>query len=163
MVVISAVRFIERRSKVKMRNRMAPAIITILAIISVQSLWVPRTPAADAVTTLIADLGSENHGTQQRAKEELLVHGKKAIPQLIGALDDPNVKNKKTIMSTLGQLKATEAVPRLIEELKNENTELRLSSAYSLGLVGDSRALPHLVAMLGPGNDFTASPSLPRL
>ncbi len=147
-------RFIERRAKVKIR--VIPALFPVMAVLAVQTLWVPRAAAADAVTALIADLGSANHGKKQRAKEELLVQGKNAIPQLIGALDDPDVKKKTTVIFMLGQLKATGAVPRLIEELKNENTALRLGSAFSLGLVGDSRALPHLEAMLGPGNDSIA-------
>lgn len=140
----------------KTKKRMTQALFAFIAVLAVQSIWVNRAAAADDVTTMIADLGSANHGKKQRAKEELLVQGKKAIPQLIGVLDDADVKKKTTAIFILGQLKATEAVPRLIEELKSENSAIRLGSAFSLGLVGDSRALPHLTEMLGPGNDNIA-------
>ncbi len=139
-----------------MKNRVTPAILAVLVTLAVWTLRVPPAAAADAFSALIADLGSNDRGRSQHAKEELLAQGKKAVPQLIAALDDPDENKKAAVVIILGQLKAAEAVPRLIEELKSENVPVRLMSAFALGMSGDSRALPHLVAMLGPGNDRDA-------
>lgn len=136
-----------------MKNRVTQAILAVIAALAIPLSCLPPASAADAVTQAIADLGSKDRGRSQQAKEELIDQGKKAIPQLIAALEDPDENKKMAIVVVLGQLKATEAVPRLIDELKNENVAVRLMSAFSLGMTGDSRALPHLVAMLAPSND----------
>lgn len=135
------------------KNRVTPAILAVLAVLAIWSSHLPPASAADAITQALANLGSEEQGASQQAGADLLAQGKKAIPQLIAALDDPDEVKKASVVFILGQLKATEAVPRMIEELKSKNDGVRFNSAVSLGLVGDSRALPHLVAMLGPGND----------
>lgn len=138
------------------RQHVVPALPAVVAALAIAFSCALPVTAADAVTQAIADLGSRDRGTRQQAKENLIEQGKKAIPQLIAALDDPDPDKKAEAAVVLGQLKATEAVPRLIAALKSGSDSLRYMSALSLGLVGDSRALPHLVALLGPGNDDAA-------
>lgn len=140
----------------KIQHRAVPALPAVLAALAIMFSCALPAPAADAVTQAIADLGSRNRGESQQAGRSLLAQGKKAVPQLVAALDDRDEDKKASVAIILGQLKATEAVPRLIEELKSKNEDVRFSSALALGLIGDSRALPHLAALLGPGGDQTS-------
>lgn len=140
----------------KIQHRAVLALPAVLAALAIMFACALPAAAADAVAQAIADLGSRDRGASQQAGMDLLAQGKKAVPQLVAALDDPDDGKKASVAIILGQLKAVEAVPRLIEELKSKNKAVRFNSALALGLVGDSRALPHLVALLGPDGDETS-------
>ena len=83
-------------------SRVTRSILSAAAALALQSLLVSSAPAAETITALIADLGSNNNGTMQKAKDELLVQGKRAIPLLVAALDDTDRRRGRPSRSCSG-------------------------------------------------------------
>ena len=67
----------------------------------------------------------------------LLAIGRPAVPQLIQALEDPNVQIRRNVVVTLGKLNtlAVEAVPALKQRLQDADPQVRALAAASLRLI----------------------------
>jgi HEAT repeat protein/beta-lactamase regulating signal transducer with metallopeptidase domain len=67
-----------------------------------------------------------------------------AVPALIAALKDTDVKVRRAAASSLGNLEDPRSVPALIEALKDTDAEVRSCAAEALGNMEDPRAIPGL-------------------
>ncbi len=89
--------------------------------------------------------------------------GEPAVPHLIGALNDKDVRYRAVgILGDIAEKRAVDilrnfaekevdcsaAIPVLIDFLKHGNSNLRWTTALALGKIGDVRAVPALIAAL---------------
>ena len=73
----------------------------------------------------------------------------RAIPGLIEALKDEDMRIREIAAKSLGKVKHTEAVPSLIEALHDAKEEVRLEAAKALGKIKDASAVTGLIETLG--------------
>ncbi len=71
-----------------------------------------------------------------------------AVPALIAALKDTDVKVRRAAASSLGNLEDPRSVPALIEALRDTDSEVRACAADALGNMEDPRAIPGLTAAI---------------
>jgi HEAT repeat protein/beta-lactamase regulating signal transducer with metallopeptidase domain len=71
-----------------------------------------------------------------------------AVPALIAALKDTDVKVRRAAASSLGNLEDPRSVPALIEALRDTDAEVRACAAEALGNMEDPRAIPGLTAAI---------------
>src|SRR4029453_13689344 len=64
-----------------------------------------------------------------------------AVPALIGALKDSDVKVRRAAASSLGNLQDPRSVPALIEALRDTDSEVRACAADALGNMEDPREI----------------------
>jgi len=120
--------------------RLAALVVSFFAILA---CWQsPDRRAAD----LIEDLRSPDAAAVDRAVRQLVEMGEPAVPALIDALKDPEVRVRNAAASALWGLgpKARNAVPTLAEALADGN--VRLWAAKALAKIGPPArsALPAL-------------------
>ena len=65
-----------------------------------------------------------------------------AIPALIEALRDSDVKVRQNVVEALGRIGTDEAVPALIDALRNGDAVIRRNVVEALGSIGSDKALP---------------------
>jgi len=75
-----------------------------------------------------------------------------AVPALIAALKDTDVKVRRAAASSLGNLEDPRSVPALIEALRDTDAEVRACVAEALGNMEDPRAIPGLTAAIKDGS-----------
>jgi len=89
-----------------------------------------------------------------------------AVPELIGALEDPDVETQLYGIWALGAIGARSAVVALLLKLQHEDPGIRKMAAFGLGQIGDPGAASALrVALQDPAPDVTwnAAVALARL
>ena len=69
---------------------------------------------------------------------------RRVIPVLMDALYQPDLYFKATVISKLGDFRATEATEILLPFLGDSSTYVRNTTYEALGKIGDPKALPHL-------------------
>src|SRR5574341_1004334 len=97
------------------------------------------------------DLHHQNWRKRRRAMVALAGFGEKAIPALIGALDDASLTVRLTAGETL-EMVGPPAAPALIEALQNGSGPARRHAAATLGQLRESRAAGPLIAGLQNGD-----------
>jgi len=114
-------------------------------ITNVQDNLQEKRPSKDDqfITEIFRQFKDEDESTYRRAKKELVLMGKPAVPTLIRALSDPDERIRIKAVDALGEIRDYEAVPALIQELKddNENPSVRSGAAYALRDICESYAL----------------------
>jgi HEAT repeat protein/beta-lactamase regulating signal transducer with metallopeptidase domain len=75
-----------------------------------------------------------------------------AVPALIAALKDSDVKVRRAAASSLGNLEDPRSVPALIEALRDSDSEVRACAAEALGDMEDPRSIPGLTAAIKDGS-----------
>lgn len=104
----------------------------------------------DAVAPL---LGSDPDGIVRAEAAEILAgSGPRAVPALLAALDDGDVRVVEAAITSLGEMRARPAVHRLLEAAENHADRLvREAAVAALGAIGDATAIPILLAVLASG------------
>jgi HEAT repeat protein len=97
------------------------------------------------------DLRHQNWRKRRRAMAALAGFGEKAIPVLIGALDDASLTVRLTAGEAL-EMVGPPAAPALIETLQNGSGLARRHAAAALGQLRDSRAAGPLIGGLQNGD-----------
>ena len=90
-----------------------------------------------SVVGLIGAFSDAEADVRNEARAVLLAIGRPAVPQLIQALEDPNVQIRRNVVVTLGKLNtlAVEAVPALKQRLQDADPQVRALTAASLRLI----------------------------
>ena len=104
-----------------------------------------------ALTPLLKALASDAviEVRQQAAKGLGALKDKRAVPELVAALDAPEASLRVFAVDALGDIGDASVVARLCRMLtSNENPGVRESSAVALGKLGDPDALPALRGVL---------------
>ncbi|OGG52116.1 MAG: hypothetical protein A3F84_19895 [Candidatus Handelsmanbacteria bacterium RIFCSPLOWO2_12_FULL_64_10] len=73
---------------------------------------------------------------------------RRAVPALIGALEDPDDETRLFVVESLGRLRDTSSVIPLLRQAESDDPGIKKMVAYTLGLIRDGRALPTLQGML---------------
>ncbi len=77
------------------------------------------------------------------------VNYKEAADSILEMIEEGNMDFRRTVIRTLGVLKATQAVDAIIERLKYDRwIEIRVESAYALGHIQDAKATEPLMQIL---------------
>lgn len=73
---------------------------------------------------------------------------RRAVPVLIGALEDSDDETRLFAVESLGRLRDTSSVIPLLRQAESDDAGIKKMVAYTLGLIRDGRALPTLHGML---------------
>ena len=111
-----------------------------------------KTGGPEKVLALLPFFATEDN---ERLVRFVVTLKEKAIPPLVGALDDPDPRTAEIAAGLLGELRAKEAVPRLTAFLQSDRP-LRYVAAWSLGEIKDPGSIPVLVRALGDPNGNVA-------
>jgi HEAT repeat protein len=116
----------------------------------------PRVRAA-AISGLRPDGGSEAFAALEAGLRDVdhrvrtvaaaVVRDSRAVPALIGALDDQFVWVRMKAAATLGGLRDARAVEPLAARLHDRNRSMRREAARALGAIGEADAVPALTAL----------------
>ncbi|MHB0955863.1 MAG: HEAT repeat domain-containing protein [Pirellulaceae bacterium] len=90
-----------------------------------------------SLTGLIAAFKDSHAEVRNEVSNSLVAIGRPAVPQLVQALQDPDVYIRRRAAQTLGKLNnvAVEAVPALQERLQDADPQVRALAAKSLELI----------------------------
>jgi len=103
-----------------------------------------------AVPYLAAAIAGDNAMRCLQATEALVKIGsEKAVPVLVGALENEDSEVRQLAAFGLGSLRAPAAVDALVQLLaSNEPAEVQLAAATALGKIGEPAAVPEILAAL---------------
>jgi len=92
------------------------------------------------VQFMISNLGHYDKDTASKAKKDLLLQGKKAVPHLIAALTNPDQVIVAEIVQLLGFFgkEAKDAVKALVTLTYNHNPYIRAKAIASIGLIAEN-------------------------
>jgi HEAT repeat protein/PBS lyase HEAT-like repeat-containing protein len=121
---------------------------------------------SDAVRTF-----EEESGKDLRVRRALaLILGRlgdrRAVPALLGALEDPDVETQLYVIWALGAIGQPGPAGPLLSRLQHDDAGIRKMAAFSLGQIGDPKAVPALKAALqdpAPDVGWNAAIALARL
>jgi HEAT repeat protein len=100
---------------------------------------------SEAFAALEAGLRDVDHRVRTRAAAVL--RDSRAVPALIGALDDQFVRVRLSAAASLGSLRDARAVEPLGVRLHDRSRSMRCAAAGALGAIGDAGAIPALTAL----------------
>jgi HEAT repeat protein len=102
---------------------------------------------------LAAQLGDQDGGRRQRARETLAAIGEPAVPSLVELLGSPQDRVRWEAAKALTELPDPAAVPGLVSLLADPKSEIRWLAAIGLANMG-SRSVPQVLQALteGPGS-----------
>jgi HEAT repeat protein len=90
----------------------------------------------------------------------------RAVPALVGALEDPDAETQLYCVWALGAIGDTSAAEPLLGKLQNEDAGIRKMAAFALGQIGNPRAVPALQGSLQdpvPDVTWNAAVALARM
>lgn len=99
------------------------------------------------MSRLITELGSFDVERRKRARRSLSDAGMAAVPALIGAISDPNVRIRWEAIKALGKLGDPSAVPALVKALEDENVGNRWAASETLITFRQAAIVPLLEAL----------------
>ena len=127
-------REIERRAMRQVKAALARTPIEPMPHVEVNSMVMPKLKGIKGGV----DFGGKHAGDTTNT----------AVPALIAALKDTDVKVRRAAASSLGNLEDPRSVPALIEALRDTDAEVRACAAEALGNMEDPRAIPGLTAAI---------------
>jgi len=91
----------------------------------------------ESVTGLIAAFGDAEADVRNAARDSIVAIGRPAVPQLIQALEEPQVQIRRQVVFTLGKLGAlaADAAPALQTRLQDADPQVRALAAASLRII----------------------------
>jgi HEAT repeat protein len=107
-----------------------------------------RKTAPAPISSLIADLASDNGMTRVKARHALVSVGDKAIKSLIRALTDPNQWVRWEAAKALGQIGSSAATHALVKALEDRMFDVRWLAAQGLITIGPEAITPVLNALI---------------
>jgi HEAT repeat protein len=99
------------------------------------------------MSRLITELGSFDVERRKRARRLLNDAGKAAVPALMGAIFDPNVRIRWEAIKALGKIGDPSAAPGLVKALEDENVGNRWAASESLIALKQAAVVPLLEAL----------------
>ena len=96
----------------------------------------------------ITRLGSPDNAERRRARLELVMAGKAAVPDLIRTLENaPSKNSRKEAAKALGEINDPQASKALVDALKDTNFEVRWAAGESLVDLGSDAMRDLLIAL----------------
>lgn len=102
----------------------------------------------------IQDLAHCDSEIRLAARTSLLKTGRKATPQLIDALRDPNPRIRYGAAYVLGDMRDARAVPTLIETVRDPDSSVASSAVMALRAFRDPRTVQQLIQALSQSAEF---------
>lgn len=96
------------------------------------------------IKPLIADLHSRDGAVRREARHALVFLGKRAVPSLIAALQDPDDDVRWEAAKALGEIADPRSAPCLVEMLMDHNYGVRWAASEGLIAVGEAALIPLL-------------------
>ena len=150
-------------------SRRRRTLLVVLALVLLAAggfAWYWQATAVDRqVNALLAKVRRTGRGGAD-VSADLAALGPSAVPALIRALRDSDLRVRCVAAWALGELGDRRAVEPLIAALKDEWEVVRRIAAEVLGKLGDARAVEPLKELLGDEQDFVraaAAEALKRL
>jgi HEAT repeat protein len=103
--------------------------------------------ASEAIPALVALLGHPDSEVQISVHDTLERFGERAVPSLIGGLEDERPQVREGAADMLGQIGDAAALPALINALDNAVWQVRFAVVGALGQYDDDRARAALARM----------------
>jgi len=97
-----------------------------------------------AVASLISALCSDETGIRERARVQLVKHGRDAVEPLRHLLKSPDRQVRWEAVKTLGEIKGERAVDALVLSLSDEKRDIRWIAAQGLIACGETTLIPLL-------------------
>jgi len=104
-------------------------------------------PGGGRIANLIATLASDDRIKRERARAELTIIGKPAVPLLIETLKDPRTHVRWEAAKTLQEAPDPAAAPALVATLEDEDSGVRWLAAEAL-IALEREGIPALLAGL---------------
>jgi len=118
-------------------------------------LALPESP--ELISSLIRCLDNEeNAGVRNAATEVLIQLNRRALPGLMGMINQVNSEVKKFIIDILGEIADARATPVLLVALRDENENVQVSAIEALGKVRDERSIDPMIELLKRENHLLA-------
>ena len=116
-------------------------MISLLCLLMTSCTW--------GVDEYLRELKSPNEVIKKNAIYNLgLAKEVKAVPHLIGFLDEGSKDIRIASIEALGRIGDKQAVPQLIRLADEKEIDIRRKAIESLGKIGDPRAMPILLRLL---------------
>jgi len=107
-----------------------------------------RQAAAETISSLIADLASDDGVIRVKARYTLISSGAKAVKPLIKALADRNQWVRWKAAKALGQIGSSAATLALVKALEDRMFDVRWLAAQGLIPIGPEAIIPVLNALI---------------
>jgi len=104
----------------------------------------PAINSEKEISALVEQLGDENGLVRQRARLNLAHIGKASIPDLLKALESPNMHTRWEATKVVGELRAETAATSLANLLRDDNADIRWAAMESLTRIGRASMRPLL-------------------